>query len=153
VGSAEQLNDLMAAANSLGQKIEFFDVYDETEFDSSFAKMVRQGAGALYVTADPFFTSRTSRLVALAAQHSLPASYSFRGFAMAGGLMTYGASLTDQHRQAGVYAGRILKGTKPADLPVLLPTKFDFVINLKTATILGLKVPEKLLALADEVIE
>jgi putative ABC transport system substrate-binding protein len=152
-GSAEQVTDLAAAASSLGQKIELFDVYDEAEFAPSFAKMVRQGAGALYVTADPFFTSRTSRLVALAAEHSIAASYSFRGFAMAGGLMTYGASLPDQHRQVGVYAGRILKGAKPADLPVLLPAKFDFVINLKTARLLGLKVPEKLLSLADEVIE
>jgi putative ABC transport system substrate-binding protein len=152
-GSTEQLTDLVAAASRLGQKIEVFDVYDEAEFDSTFAKMVSQDAGALYITSDPFFTSRTSRLVALAAQHSMPTSYSFRSFAVAGGLMTYGASLTDQHRQAGVYAGRILKGAKPADLPVLLPTKFDFVINLKTAKILGLKVPEKLLALADEVIE
>jgi putative tryptophan/tyrosine transport system substrate-binding protein len=152
-GSTEQLTDLVAAANGLGQKIEVFDVYDEAEFDSTFAKMVRQDAGALYITSDPFFTSRTPRLVALAAQHSMPTSYSFRSFAVAGGLMTYGASLTDQHRQAGVYAGRILKGAKPADLPVLLPTKFDFVINLKTAMILGLKVPEKLLALADQVIE
>ena len=151
-GSAEQLTDLVAAAGRLGQKIEVFNVYDEAEFDSTFAKIVRQDAGALYITSDPFFTSRTSRLVALAAQHSMPTSYSFRSFAVAGGLMTYGASLTDQHRQAGVYAGRILK-RQPADLPVLLPTKFDFVINLKTAKILGLKVPEKLLALADEVIE
>ena|ERR1700682_4689761 len=108
--------------------------------------MVRQGAGALYVTADPFFTSRTSRLVALAAQHAMPASYSFRSFAVAGGLMTYGANLADQHRQAGVYAGRILKGAKPADRPVLQPAKFDFVINLKTAKIFDLTVPAKLLA-------
>jgi putative ABC transport system substrate-binding protein len=115
--------------------------------------MVRQGVGALYVTADPFFTSRTSRLVALAAQHAMPASYSFRSFAVAGGLMTYGANLADQHRQAGVYAGRILKGAKPADLPVLQLAKFDFVINLKTAKIFDLTVPAKLLALADEVIE
>jgi putative ABC transport system substrate-binding protein len=125
-GSTEQLTDLVAAASRLGQKIEVFNVYGEAEFDSIFAKMVRQDAGALYITSDPFFTSRTSSLVALAAQHSMPTSYSFRSFAEAGGLMTYGASLTDQHRQAGVYAGRILKGAKPADLPVLLPTKFDF---------------------------
>jgi putative ABC transport system substrate-binding protein len=153
VGSAEQMTELEAAANSLGQIIEVFRVYAESEFDLSFATMMRQGAGALYVTADPFFTSRTSRMVALAAQHAIPACYSFRSFATAGGLMTYGANLANQHRQTGLYVGRILKGAKPADLPVLQPTKFEFVINLKTAKILGLNVPAKLLALADEVIE
>jgi putative ABC transport system substrate-binding protein len=153
MGSDEQLAQLEAAAASLGQKIEVFDVGAEGEFDSSIATMVRRGAGALYITSDPFFTSHTSRLVALATQHAMPASYSFRSFAMAGGLTTYGANLADQHRQAGVYAGQILKGAKPADLPVLQPTKFDLVINLKTANTLNLKVPAKLLALADEVIE
>jgi putative ABC transport system substrate-binding protein len=153
MGSDEQLAQLEAAAASLGQKIEVFDVGAESEFDSSIATMVRRGAGALYVTSDPFFTSHTSRLVALATQHAIPTSYSFRSFAVAGGLTTYGANLADQHRQAGVYAGRILKGAKPADLPVLQPTKFDLVINLKTANTLNLKVPAKLLALADEVIE
>jgi putative ABC transport system substrate-binding protein len=153
MGSGEQLAQLEAAAASLGQKIEVFDVGAEGEFDSSIATMVRRGAGALYITSDPYFTSLTSRLVALATQHAIPTSYSFRSFAVAGGLMTYGANLADQHRQAGVYAGRILQGAKPADLPVLQPTKFDLVINLKTANILGLKVPAKLLALADEVIE
>jgi putative ABC transport system substrate-binding protein len=153
MGSNEQVTQLEDAAASLGQKIEVFDVGAEAEFDSSIATMLRRGAGALYVTSDPFFTSQTSRLVALATQHAIPTSYSFRSFAVAGGLMTYGANLADQHRQAGVYAGRILKGAKPADLPVLQPTKFDLVINLKTANILGLKVPAKLLALADEVIE
>jgi putative ABC transport system substrate-binding protein len=153
MGSGEQLAQLEAAAATLGQKIEVFDVGAEDEFDSSIATMVRRGAGALYVTSDPFFTSHTSRLVALATQHAIPTSYSFRSFAVAGGLMTYGANLPDQHRQAGVYAGRILKGAKPSDLPVLQPTKFDLVINLKTSNILGVKVPAKLLALADEVIE
>jgi putative ABC transport system substrate-binding protein len=152
-GSDEQINELEAAAGRLGLKIEIFRVGAESEFDSSFAAMVQQGAGALYVVADPFFTSRAAHLVALAAQHAMPASYSFHSFAVVGGLMTYGANLPDQHRQAGVYAGRILKGTKPTDLPVLQPTKFDLVINLKTAKALGLEVPAKLLALADEVIE
>jgi ABC-type uncharacterized transport system substrate-binding protein len=153
MGSDEQITELEAAAGRLGQKIEVFRVGAESEFDSSFAAMMQQGAGALYVAADPFFTSRAAHLVALAAQHAMPASYSFRSFAAVGGLMTYGANLLDQHRQAGVYAGRILKGAKPTDLPVLQPTKFDLVINLKTAKALGLEVPAKLLALADEVIE
>jgi putative ABC transport system substrate-binding protein len=153
MGSGEQLTQLEDAAASLGQKIAVFDVGAEGEFDSSIATMAQRGAGALYIASDPFFTSQTSRLVALTTQHAIPTSYSFRSFAVAGGLMTYGANLADQHRQAGVYAGRILKGTKPADLPVLQPSKFDLVINLKTAKILGLKVPEKLLALANEVIE
>jgi putative ABC transport system substrate-binding protein len=153
MGSAEQLAQVEAAAASLGQKIEVFDVGADDEFDSSVARMVRRGAGALYVTSDPFFTSHVSRLVALTTQYAIPTSYSFRSFAVAGGLTTYGANLADQHRQAGVYAGRILKGAKPADLPVLQPTKFDLVINLKTANIIGLKIPAKLLALAAEVIE
>lgn len=153
LGSAEQLAELQAAAKTLGQKIEVFNVYAESELDSSFAMMSTLKARALYIVADPFFTSRTPRLVALATQHAMPASYSFRGFAAAGGLMTYGANLADQHRQAGVYAGRILKGAKPADLPVLQPTKFDFVINLKAARVLGIAVAPSLLALADEVIE
>lgn len=152
-GSDEQLTVLKAAAGSLGQKIEVFPASAESEFDSSFAAMVRLSTGALYIVADPFFTTQASRLVALAAQHAIPASYSFRSFAVAGGLMTYGANLADQHRQAGIYAGRILKGAKPADLPVLQPTKFDLVINLRTAKTLGLDVSAKLLALADEVIE
>jgi putative ABC transport system substrate-binding protein len=104
MGSGEQLAQLEAAAASLGQKIEVFDVGAEGEFDSSIATMVRRGAGALYVTSDPLFTSHTSRLVALATQHAIPTSYSFRSFAVAGGLTTYGANLADQHRQAGVYA-------------------------------------------------
>jgi putative ABC transport system substrate-binding protein len=152
-GTAEQLMELEEAAGSLRQKIEVFNVSADSELDSSFAAMMSRGAEALYVIADPFFTTRATRLVALAAKHAIPASYSFRSFAEVGGLMTYGANLADQHRQAGVYAGRILKGARPSDLPVLPPTKFDFVINLKTARSLDLKVPAKLLALADEVIE
>jgi ABC-type uncharacterized transport system substrate-binding protein len=149
----DQIAELEAAAGRLRRTIRIFNASAESEFDSSFAAMARARAGALYIVPDPFFTSRNARLVALTAQHAIPASYSFRSFAVAGGLMTYGANLPDQHRQVGVYAGRILKGAKPTDLPVLQPTKFDLVINLKTAKALGLEVSAKLLALADEVIE
>ncbi len=151
--SEEQITELETAAGRLGQKIAVFRVGAESEFETVFAAMAQQGAGALYVVADPFFTSRATHLVALAAQHAMPATYSFPNFAAVGGLMTYGANLLDQHRQAGIYAGRILKGAKPADLPVLQPTKFDLVINLKTAKSLGIEVPARLLALADKVIE
>ena len=153
MGTDDQLAQLEEAAARLGQRIQIFNAGAEGEFDASFAAIARARAAALYVLADPFFTSLAARLVALAAQHALPASYSFRNFPAAGGLMSYGANLPDQHRQAGVYAGRILKGAKPSDLPVLQPTKFDLVINLKSAKALSLEVPAKLLALADEVIE
>jgi putative tryptophan/tyrosine transport system substrate-binding protein len=148
-----QLREIQEAARTIGQPFEIVDASSERDFDAAFANIVQLRARALFVSGDPLFTSRRAQLVALAAQRAIPASYSFREFAVAGGLISYGANLPDVHRQAGVYAGRILKGTKPADLPVLQPTKFDFVINLKTAKTLGLDVPDKLLALADEVIE
>jgi putative ABC transport system substrate-binding protein len=148
-----QLQEIQEAARTIGQQFEIKDASSDRDFDAAFASIVQSRARALFVSADPLFTSRRAQLVTLAAQRAIPASYSFREFAVAGGLMTYGANLPDVQRQAGVYAGRILKGTKPADLPVLQPTKFDLVINLKTARALGLDVPDKLLALADEVIE
>jgi putative tryptophan/tyrosine transport system substrate-binding protein len=151
--SVNQLKEIETSARTIGQQILIFEVGSDGDFDNAFESMVQRGAGALFVNASPFFTSQRKRLVALAARKAIPASYSFREFAVDGGLMTYGASIPDQHRQAGVYAGRILKGEKPADLPVLRPTKFELVINLNTAKALGLRVPDRILALADEVIE
>ena len=145
--------DVRAAAAVTGHRIQIANASDEGEIDKAFATLKELHADALIVGADPYFFSRSEQLVAFAARYMVPAMFEFREFAMAGGLMSYGASITDGYRQAGVYAGQILKGAKPTDLPVLQPTKFELVINLKTAKMLGLTLSPGLLAIADEVIE
>ena len=153
-GSAKnQLRDVQEAATRLGVQLVVVRANMEDEFNAAFSPIVEQKAGALLVCASPFFNARRQQLALLAARHTVPAMYEWRDFAAAGGLMSYGTSLADAYRQAGVYAGRILKGEKPADLPVVQVTKFEFVINLNAAKALRLEVPPTLLARADEVIE
>jgi len=145
--------DLEAAAHTIGQQLDIYDIGAEGDIEAGFKKFVARGAGALIVVGGAFMFSNRERLVALAARHALPASYPLREFVSAGGLMSYAPSITEAYRQVGIYTGRILKGEKPGDLPVMQSTKFELVLNLKTAKALGLQVPDKLLALADEVIE
>jgi putative ABC transport system substrate-binding protein len=144
---------VQAAAAAINLPIEIFIARSNREIDAAFANILERGAKALLINPNTFFTNRRVQIVTLATRHSLPAIYPWREDAAAGGLMSYGPSITDQFRQAGLYAARLLKGEKPADLPVMRAVKFEFVINLQTARTLGIQVPPVLLALADEVIE
>jgi putative tryptophan/tyrosine transport system substrate-binding protein len=147
-----QLADIERAAASLGRQVQFLNVSTAAEIDQAFMVLTDRRAGALF-SAEPFFLGQMDQLAALAMRHRIPATFVLRDFPAAGGLMSYGTSINDAYRQAGVYTGLILKGAKPADLPVTQSTRFELVINLKTAETLGVRIPPGILAIADEVIE
>jgi putative ABC transport system substrate-binding protein len=147
------LRDLQAAAAGVGQRLLVLTAGSDSELETAFVEIVRQGVGALFINGNPFFANNRDLVVALAARNQIPAIFPYSGFVEAGGLMSYGTSLEDSYRLAGTYTGRVLRGEKPADLPVQQSIKFELVINLKTAKALGLTVPPSLLALADDVIE
>jgi putative ABC transport system substrate-binding protein len=150
---ARKVNETKAAAEAIWQRVHVLNADTADEIEAAFATIVQEKVGALVVVPDTFLVSRRDQIVALAARHAMPTMYQFRDYPLAGGLVSYGASLSDQYRQAGIYTGMILKGAKPADLPVLQPTKFELVLNLKTAKALGLTLSPGFLALADEVID
>jgi putative ABC transport system substrate-binding protein len=152
-GAKTQASEVQETANHLGVKAVILTAATDDEIDAAFASAVQQGAGAMLVSSDPFFNSRSGRFVEQAARHSLPVIYPQSEYVRGGGLISYGPDFSDGYRNGGVYVGKILKGAKPAELPVMQPTKFELVINLKTAKTLGLIVPSTLLATADEVIE
>ena len=151
--AAQQLKDVEEAARAIGVQLHILRASTDEEIELAFASITQLHLPAFAVASDPFLLTRRDKIVALAARHAVPGIYFFRDFALAGGLMSYGTDLADVYQQIGVYAGRVLKGEKPADLPIKRPTKFELLINLKTAKTLGLEIPPRLLALADEVIE
>jgi putative ABC transport system substrate-binding protein len=151
--SGPQLNDLQAAAHGLGLQLVIVGASNEREIESVFSTLVQNKIGALVISADGFLVSRQDQLIALAARYAIPTMYPWRQYADAGELIVYGANLPDGFRQCGIYTGKVLKGSGPADLPVLQPSTYEFVINLKTAKALGINVPPNLIAIADEVIE
>jgi putative tryptophan/tyrosine transport system substrate-binding protein len=151
--TARGLQDLDEAARTIGQRLVISNASNDEELDAAFASLVQEHVGALFVGADPYFNTRRDRIAAFAAQQRMPAIYQFREYAVAGGLLSYGINLIDAYRQLGAYTAKVLNGARPAELPVMQPTKFELVINLKTAKALGLVIPDKLLALSDEVIE
>jgi putative ABC transport system substrate-binding protein len=151
--SGSQVRDAQAAAPALGQQLHILNASSERDIDAAFVTLTQNRGDALLNMGNALFFGYRDRIIELAARYKVPAIYDVRDYVTAGGLMSYGASITDAYRQAGVYAGRILNGTKPSDLPVLVPTKYELVINLKTAKTLGLDIPDRLLALTDEVIE
>jgi putative tryptophan/tyrosine transport system substrate-binding protein len=150
---AEQMREVQDAASAFSQEIHILLASNESDIDTAFTTVVQLRAGAMLVGADPFFNSQRDKIIALAERYAIPAIYEWREQALAGGLMSYGTNLSDGYRQVGVYTGRILKGEKPGDLPVVQSTKFEFVINLKTAKALGIEVPPNLSAEANEIIE
>jgi putative ABC transport system substrate-binding protein len=151
--SADQLKDIEQAAQAIGQPIDVLRASTDSEVEAAFESIAERRIPALLVASDPFFSSRRDHLAILAARAAVPTMYGFRDYVVAGGLLSYGIDLSDVYRQLGLYVGRVLKGAKPAELPVQQPIKFEFVINLKTAKTLGIKIPDNMVSLADEVIE